>query len=70
MLASLMLTKRTAKEIEDHIKSLLYRVGFAREVADRVLFMEEGELLVSDTPENIFGSAKHSRLQQFLSKIL
>ncbi|MGF1760337.1 amino acid ABC transporter ATP-binding protein [Photobacterium sagamiensis] len=47
-----------------------HEMGFAREVADRVLFMEEGELLVSDTPENIFDSAKHSRLQQFLSKIL
>lgn len=142
MLAPLTVTKRTAKEVEEHAESLLYRVGlaekmdvypshlsggqqqrvaiaralamkpdimlfdeptsaldpemvgevldvmkglaadgmtmvvvthemgFAREVADRVLFMEEGELLVSDTPENIFGSAKHSRLQQFLSKIL
>ncbi|UTV30921.1 amino acid ABC transporter ATP-binding protein [Photobacterium atrarenae] len=47
-----------------------HEMGFAREVADRVLFMEDGELLVGDTPANIFDSPKHPRLQQFLSKIL
>ncbi len=47
-----------------------HEMGFAREVADRVLFMEDGELLVSDTPDNIFSSTKHPRLEQFLSKLL
>lgn len=47
-----------------------HEMGFAREVADRVLFMEDGELLVGDTPEHIFDSPKHPRLQQFLSKLL
>ena len=47
-----------------------HEMGFAREVADRVLFMEEGELLVGDTPEHIFEAPKHPRLKQFLSKIL
>jgi len=47
-----------------------HEMGFAREVADRVLFMEDGELLVGDTPEYIFDTPKHPRLQQFLSKIL
>lgn len=47
-----------------------HEMGFAREVADRVLFMEDGELLVSDSPENIFDSPKHPRLAQFLSKLL
>lgn len=47
-----------------------HEMGFAREVADRVLFMEDGELLVGDIPENIFDTPKHPRLQQFLSKIL
>jgi len=47
-----------------------HEMGFAREVADRVLFMEDGELLVSDTPENVFDTTIHPRLQQFLSKIL
>jgi len=48
-----------------------HEMGFANEVADRVLFMEEGSLLVDDIPENIFGEvANHPRLQKFLSNIL
>ncbi|MFP8967967.1 amino acid ABC transporter ATP-binding protein [Pokkaliibacter sp. CJK22405] len=47
-----------------------HEMGFAREVADRVLFMEDGELLVEDTPENFFGNPTHPRLQKFLSQVL
>ncbi len=47
-----------------------HEMGFAREVADRVLFMEEGQLLVEDTPANFFDHPSHPRLKQFLSKIL
>jgi len=48
-----------------------HEMGFANEVADRVLFMEDGALLVDDVPENIFGKvANHPRLQKFLSNIL
>lgn len=47
-----------------------HEMGFAREVADRVLFMEDGALLVEDTPDNFFDNPTHPRLKQFLSKIL
>ncbi|WP_077335786.1 amino acid ABC transporter ATP-binding protein [Vibrio ruber] len=47
-----------------------HEMGFAKEVADRVLFMEEGALLVDDTPQVVFESPPHPRLQQFLAKIL
>ncbi|MEJ2766586.1 amino acid ABC transporter ATP-binding protein [Photobacterium sp. MCCC 1A19761] len=47
-----------------------HEMGFAREVADRVLFMEDGELLVGGSPADIFDAPEHPRLQQFLSKIL
>lgn len=47
-----------------------HEMGFAKEVADRVLFMEDGELLVSDTPENFFDTPSNPRLQKFLSKVL
>lgn len=47
-----------------------HEMGFAREVADRVLFMEEGALLVDDTPENFFDNPSHPRLLKFLSKVL
>ena len=46
-----------------------HEMGFANEVADRVLFMEDGELLVDDLPENIFKSSNHPRLEKFLSNI-
>lgn len=47
-----------------------HEMGFAREVADRVLFMEEGALLVDASPDVFFDSPPHPRLKQFLSKIL
>ncbi|MDR9827243.1 amino acid ABC transporter ATP-binding protein [Vibrio sp. FNV 38] len=47
-----------------------HEMGFAKEVADRVLFMEEGELLVSDTPDAFFEYPSNERLQKFLSKVL
>ena len=47
-----------------------HEMGFANEVADRVLFMEDGELLVDDIPENIFTSSCHPRLDKFLGNIL
>ena len=47
-----------------------HEMGFAREVADRVLFMEDGTLLVDDSPKSVFDGAPHPRLQQFLAKVL
>ena len=47
-----------------------HEMGFAREVGNRVLFMDEGKLLEEGTPDEIFGSPKHPRLQDFLSKVL
>ena len=47
-----------------------HEMGFAREVADRVVFMEEGELVVEDTPEAFFNNPSNSRLQRFLGQVL
>lgn len=47
-----------------------HEMGFAKEVADRVLFMEDGALLVDDTPDKVFDNPEHPRLQQFLAKVL
>lgn len=47
-----------------------HEMGFANEVADRVLFMEDGQLLVDDVPENFFEHPSHPRLKKFLSSIL
>jgi ABC-type polar amino acid transport system ATPase subunit len=47
-----------------------HEMGFAREVADRVLFMDDGLVVEEGTPAEIFEHPKHERTQAFLSKIL
>ena len=47
-----------------------HEMGFAREVSDRVVFMDAGEILESDTPANFFSAPKHPRAQRFLADIL
>lgn len=47
-----------------------HEMGFAREVATRVLFMDEGKIMEQGTPEQIFGAPKNPRTKEFLSKVL
>ncbi|WP_342305421.1 amino acid ABC transporter ATP-binding protein [Methanolobus sp. ZRKC5] len=47
-----------------------HEMGFAREVGDRVLFMDDGMIVERGTPDEIFSNAQHERTQSFLSKIL
>jgi len=47
-----------------------HEMGFAREVSDRVLFMDTGIILEEGTPEEIFDHPKHPRTKEFLSKVL
>jgi len=67
-------------EVLDVMKSLAHsgmtllivthEMGFAREVADRVLFIDEGVVTEEGTPGEIFSAPKHPRTKEFLSKIL
>ena len=47
-----------------------HEMGFAREVADRILFLDEGKIKEQGTPEEVFDHPKDPRLQEFLSKVL
>jgi polar amino acid transport system ATP-binding protein len=47
-----------------------HEMGFAREVADQVAFMDDGIVVESGVPEKIFGAAESPRLRQFLSQVL
>ena len=68
------------KEVLDVIKSLVetgmtivivtHEMGFAREVSDRVLFMDEGIIQEQGSPDDIFNRPKNPRTIEFLSKIL
>ncbi len=47
-----------------------HEMGFAKEVGDRVLFMDEGKILEEGSPEEIFNNPKNTRTQDFLGKVL
>jgi len=47
-----------------------HEMGFAREVGDRILFMDEGKILEEGTPDELFGNPKNPRTVDFLSKVL
>ena len=68
------------KEVLDTVVSLArdgmtmicvtHEMGFARQVADRVIFMAEGEILEENTPEEFFRAPRHERARIFLGEIL
>lgn len=61
------------KELADEGMTMVivtHEMGFAREVATRVLFMDGGKIQEQGTPEQIFGSPENARLKDFLSKVL
>ncbi len=68
------------KEVLDVMKELAtegmtmvvvtHEMGFAREVADRVVFIDQGVILEEETPAEFFLKPKHERLKSFLSKVL
>ena len=47
-----------------------HEMGFAKEVSNRVLFMDEGVIAEDNTPEELFSNPKCERLQSFLAKVL
>ena len=47
-----------------------HEMGFARQVADRVLFVDQGKILEDTTPSQLFEAPKHERTKEFLAKIL
>lgn len=67
-------------EVLDVIKSLAHggktlvivthEMGFAKQVSDRIFFMDEGQIVEDGSPETIFSAAKNERTKAFLSKVL
>lgn len=47
-----------------------HEIGFAKEVSDRVLFMDGGYIIEENAPEELFGNPQHERTKAFLSKVL
>ena len=47
-----------------------HEMGFAKEVADRVIFMDQGEIVEQNNPAEFFGNPKHERTRKFLEQII
>jgi len=47
-----------------------HEMGFAKEVADRVMFMDEGIIMEEGTPDEIFNHPKNQRTKEFLDKVM
>ncbi len=61
---------KLAKESNITMVVVTHEMGFARQVADRVVFMADGQIVESGTPEHFFTDPKNERIKQFLGKIL
>jgi putative glutamine transport system ATP-binding protein len=61
---------KLAKESNITMVVVTHEMGFARKVADRVVFMEDGRIIEEGTPEQLFDHPKSERVKQFLGKIL
>ena len=61
---------RLAHEKNITMVVVTHEMGFARQVADRVVFMADGQIIEEGTPEHIFTNPKSERVRQFLSKIV
>ena len=60
------------KLAKEHITMVVvtHEMGFARQVADRVVFMADGQILETGTPEHFFTDPENERVKQFLGKII
>ncbi|NKE69254.1 ectoine/hydroxyectoine ABC transporter ATP-binding protein EhuA [Nitrospiraceae bacterium HYJII51-Mn-bac16s-1-B09] len=66
----LAVIRRLALETEMTLLIVTHEMGFAREIADRVIFMDEGRIVEDDLPEKIFSEPKHERTREFLKRVL
>ena len=62
---------RVIKELADEETTMVivtHEMAFARDVSSQVIFMDDGRILESGTPEDVFGHPKEERTRQFLSR--
>ena len=61
---------RSLKDEDRTMIIVTHEMGFAREVASRIIFIDEGKIKEENTPEEFFNNPKDERLKEFLSKVL
>jgi polar amino acid transport system ATP-binding protein len=69
MVSEVLLVIRDLAHRGQTLVCVTHEMGFAREVADRILFMDEGQILERATPEEFFDRPQHPRTKQFLSDL-
>ena len=69
MVGEVLLVMRDLAKDGMTMMCVTHEMGFAREVADRVIFMDQGKVLERGTPQEFFGNPQHPRTQRFLSDI-
>jgi polar amino acid transport system ATP-binding protein len=69
MVSEVLLVIRDLAHKGQTLVCVTHEMGFAREVADRIFFMDEGRILERATPEDFFERPQHPRAQQFLSDL-
>jgi polar amino acid transport system ATP-binding protein len=69
MVSEVLLVIRDLAHRGQTLVCVTHEMGFAREVADRVLFMDEGQVLESATPADFFQRPQHPRAQKFLADL-
>jgi ABC-type polar amino acid transport system ATPase subunit len=62
--------KALAREVQMTLVVITHEIGFAKEVADRVLFFDEGKIVEEGTPAEFFSNPQHERSKRFLEQIL
>ena len=62
--------KALAREVQMTLVVITHEIGFAKEVADRVLFFDEGKIVEEGTPNEFFSNPQHERSKRFLDQIL
>jgi general L-amino acid transport system ATP-binding protein len=70
MVQEVLMVMRSLAESGMTMVCVTHEVGFAREVADRIIFLADGELIEDTTPAEFFGNPKGERTKKFLSQIL
>jgi polar amino acid transport system ATP-binding protein len=62
--------KKLVNDFHYTLVIVTHEIPFAKEVASRVIFMDEGEIIFQGTPQDVFEKTINERLKKFLSKIL
>ena len=70
LVGSVLAVMRELKAAGMTMLVVTHEMGFARKVADQVVFMDEGEVVEAGTPTQLFDNPRSERLQRFLSEVL